>query len=160
MAVPVLAATLTIIASFLPLITLTGSPGEFIVALPLITAIGLACSFAVAMLLKPLLCRFFIKQGLHSDDRKKKFDILDFMQAAYNREIRLLMSRKFIAIGIGIAAVVAGVVLFMIVPQHLFPSAERNQFVIDVWMPAGDSPGTDQSCDSANARTSRNQAAR
>jgi multidrug efflux pump subunit AcrB/outer membrane protein TolC len=138
MAVPVLAATLTIIASFLPLITLSGSPGEFIRGLPLAVTIGLACSFAVAMLLTPLLCRFFIKKGLHSQEaagRKKKFDILDFMQAAYNRAITFLMGRKWIAVGAGIAAFVAGVFLFTTVPQQFFPSAERNQFVIDVWMP-------------------------
>jgi multidrug efflux pump subunit AcrB len=90
------------------------------------------------MLLTPLLCRFFIKKGLHSDDvagRKKKFDILDFMQAAYNRAITFLMGRKWIAVGAGIAAFVAGVFLFTTVPQQFFPSAERNQFVIDVWMP-------------------------
>src|SRR6266849_4423988 len=138
MAVPVLAATLTIIASFLPLITLSGSPGEFIRGLPLAVTIGLACSFAVAMLLTPLLCRFFIKKGLHSDEsagRKKKFDILDFMQAAYNRAIAFLMDRKWIAVGSGIAAFVLGVALFTTVPQQVVPSAERNQFVIDVWMP-------------------------
>jgi multidrug efflux pump subunit AcrB/outer membrane protein TolC len=135
MAVPVLTATLTIIASFLPLVTLTGGPGEFIIALPLTVAIGLACSFAVAMLLTPLLCQFFIKTGLHSDDGKKKFDILDFMQAAYNRAINFLMARKFVAIGMGVAGVIAGVALFTTVHQQFFPSAERNQFVIDVWMP-------------------------
>ncbi len=135
MAVPVLAATLTIVASFLPLVTLSGSPGEFIMALPISVAVGLACSFAVAMLLTPILCRFFIKQGLHSGGPRKKFDILDFMQAAYNRAIALLMARKSIAIGAGLAAIVGGVLLFGTVPQQFFPSAERNQFVIDVWMP-------------------------
>jgi len=102
-----LTATLTIIASFLPLVSLTGGPGEFIIALPLTVAIGLACSFAVAMLLTPLLARFFIEKGLHSGDGKKKFDILDFMQAAYNRAITFLMARKFIAIGMGVAGVIA-----------------------------------------------------
>jgi len=135
MAVPVLTATLTIIASFLPLVTLTGGPGEFIIALPLTVAIGLACSFAVAMLLTPLLARFFIKQGLRSEGGEKKFNLLDFMQAAYNRAITFLMARKFIAIGMGIAGVIGGVALFTTVQQQFFPSAERNQFVIDVWMP-------------------------
>jgi len=135
MAVPVLTATLTIIASFLPLVTLSGGPGEFIIALPLTVAIGLACSFAVAMLLTPLLARFFIKKGLHSEGGKKKFNILDFMQAAYNHAITFLMARKFIAIGMGIAGVIGGVALFTTVDQQFFPSAERNQFVIDVWMP-------------------------
>ena len=135
MAGAVLTATLTIIASFLPLVTLSGSPGEFIMALPITVAIGLACSFTVAMFLTPLLCRFFIRQGLHSDGPRRGFNILDFMQAAYNRAIRLLMARKIIAIGAAFAAIAGGVVLLRSVPQQFFPSAERNQFVIDLWMP-------------------------
>src|SRR6202163_1655021 len=87
------------------------------------------------MLLTPLLARFYIKKGLHSEGGKKKFDILDFMQAAYNRGITFLMARKFIAIGMGVAGVIAGLALFTTVQQQFFPSAERNQFVIDVWMP-------------------------
>src|SRR5260370_18647100 len=113
------------IASFLRLMTLSGSPGDFSRGLPLAVTIGLGCSFAVAMLLTPLLCRFFIKQGLHGDGRKKKFDILDFMQAAYNRAITFLMARKSIAVGMGIAAVIAGMALFTMVPKQFFPSAER-----------------------------------
>src|SRR5258706_12636725 len=129
MAVPVLTATLTTIASFLPLVTLSGGPGEFIIALPLTVAIGLACSCAVAMLLTPLLARFFIKKGLHSESGKKKFNILDFMQAAYNRAITFLMARKFIAIGMGIAGGIGVGALFTRVDQQFFPSAERNPLV-------------------------------
>src|SRR5258706_8666407 len=57
------------------------------------------------------------------------------MLAAYNRAVAILMGRKWIAVGSGIGAFVFGVALFTIVPQQFFPSAERNQFVIDVWMP-------------------------
>src|SRR3989442_3695733 len=57
------------------------------------------------------------------------------MQAAYNRAIVFLMGRRWIAVGGGIAAFVSGVALFTTVPQQFFPSAERNQFVIDIWMP-------------------------
>jgi multidrug efflux pump subunit AcrB len=60
MAAPVLTATLTIVASFLPLLMLSGAVGEFIRALPLAVAIALMSSFAVAMLLTPLLAGFFI----------------------------------------------------------------------------------------------------
>ena len=66
--VPVLTATVTIIASFLPLLIISGSSGEFIMALPIAVAIALAVSFIVAVMLTPLLCRFFIKKGLHDHD--------------------------------------------------------------------------------------------
>ena len=38
---------------------------------------------------------------------------------------------------IGVGAFAAGLFLFRFVPQQFFPSAERNQFVIDVWMGQG-----------------------
>ena len=70
--VPVLTATITIIASFLPLLILTGSAGEFIMALPITVAIALAVSFIVAILLTPLLCSSFIKKGLHDHDAENR----------------------------------------------------------------------------------------
>ncbi len=140
--VPVLTATLTIIASFLPLLILTGSVGEFIQALPVTVAVALSVSFMVAILLTPLLCRFFIRKGLHAHaadpaESRPKTSLLDRLQAAYNRTIVFFMRRKPLAVALGLAAVIAGVSLFLLIPQQFFPSAERNQFVIDLWMPQG-----------------------
>ena len=136
--VPVLTATLTIIASFLPLLILSGSVGEFISALPVTVAVALSVSFVVATLITPLLCRFFIRQGLHShqtEEQKQKTTMLDRLQGVYNWLIVFFMRRKPLAILLGLAAVAAGVLMLKTVPQQFFPSAERNQFVIDVWMP-------------------------
>jgi multidrug efflux pump subunit AcrB/outer membrane protein TolC len=138
--VPVLTATLTIIGSFLPLLVLTGSVGEFIHALPVTVAVALSVSFVVAVLLTPLLCRFFIRRGLHdpgAENAPRKRGVLDRLQSAYNKAIVLFMRRKELAVALGIVAVAAGVAMFAFVPQQFFPSAERNQFVIDVWMPQG-----------------------
>lgn len=141
--VPVLAATATIIFSFLPLLIITGSAGEFICALPITVAIALVVSFIVAVMITPILCRFFIKKGLHdhSDENaaggKEKFSILNVIQAAYNLVIVFFMRYKLAAVAIGIGAFAAGILLFRLVPQQFFPSAERNQFVIDVWMGQG-----------------------
>ncbi len=142
LAVPVLTATLTIIASFLPLLMLSGSVGEFISALPIAVAVSLGSSFFVAMLLTPLLCRFFIHQGLHSheeddDSPKKKFSVLDVMQSVYNWAITYAMRHKSSAVVLGVLAVLGGVGAMRLVPEQFFPSAERDQFVVDVWMPEG-----------------------
>jgi len=139
--VPVLTATLTIIASFLPLLMLTGSVGEFIQALPVTVAVALSVSFIVAVLLTPLLCRFFIRKGLHAHGSgpaaERKPGMLDRLQALYNRTIGFFMHRKSLAVALGLGAVIAGVSLYLLTPQQFFPSAERNQFVIDLWMPQG-----------------------
>jgi multidrug efflux pump subunit AcrB/outer membrane protein TolC len=140
--IPVLVATITIIASFLPLLIITGSAGEFVMALPITVAIALAVSFIVAVFITPLLCSFFIKKGLHDHDAaetqgKEKKGLLDHLQDKYGILIKIFMNRKWLAFTLGIAAFAFGALLFVFVPQQFFPSAERNQFVIDVWMPQG-----------------------
>ena len=138
--VPVLAATVTIVCSFLPLLILTGTAGEFIVALPLTVAIALTVSFIVACMLTPFLCRSFIKKGLHDHEgpaKKKSFNLLDGLQNVYGKAIVFFMKRKGLALAVGVGAICLGAILFKLVPGQFFPSAERNQFVIDVWMRQG-----------------------
>ena len=140
LAVPVLTATLTIICSFLPFLILSGATGEFIRALPLTVAIALSTSFLVGMLLTPLLSQFFIKKGLHSPDAaagKKRRSPLDIMQAIYNRVIVMAMNWKPAAVVLGVFAVAAGAFVLHRLPERFFPFAERDQFVVDVWLPEG-----------------------
>jgi multidrug efflux pump subunit AcrB/outer membrane protein TolC len=139
---PVLVATLTIIAAFLPLLIISGASGEFIMALPITVAVALTVSFLVAVYLTPLLCRTFILKGLHDPtgkpgDQKPKRSALDLLQAGYNKAIVTFMARPALAVVLGIGAVVGGVLLFRVVAEQFFPTAERNQFVIDVWMSQG-----------------------
>jgi multidrug efflux pump subunit AcrB/outer membrane protein TolC len=140
LAVPVFTATLTIVVAFLPFLLLSGAVGEFIRALPLTVTLALATSFVVAMLLIPLLCQFFIRSGLHNTEagpEKKRRSPLELMQAVYNRAIVAAMRRKPAAIAIGVLSVAAGALVLKHVPQQFFPFAERDQFVIDVWLPEG-----------------------
>ncbi|MFZ2445157.1 MAG: efflux RND transporter permease subunit [Syntrophobacteraceae bacterium] len=141
--VPVLAATAAIIFSFLPLVILTGSAGEFIFALPITVAIALIVSTIVAVMPTPIFCRSLVKKGLHDHEKgaaapgKEKFNFLNLLQAGYRVVIAFFMRHKVPAMVLGAGAIVIGVVLFRIVPQQFFPSAERNQFVVDVWMAQG-----------------------
>lgn len=142
MAVPVLTATLAIIAAFVPLLLLSGAVGEFIRSLPIAVAIALGTSYIVAMLLTPLMARFFIRQGLVDHGREdtgepRKLSPLDHMQRYYNRIITWAMENKKLVLVSSVLAVVAGVGILSLVPQLLFPLAERDQFVMDVWLPEG-----------------------
>ena len=150
LAVPVLAATLTIVASFLPLAYLPGAPGEFIRAMSFTVAIALMVSFAVAMLLTPLLALTLVKTGLHDpsgakSSARQRRSPLDVMQAVYERIMGVAMPRKRITIIGAVVAFVAGLALMAAVPYRFFPMNERDQFTIDLWMPAGTRlAGTDE----------------
>ena len=140
LAVPVLTATLTIICSFLPFLILSGATGEFIRALPLTVAISLSTSFIVAMLLTPMLSQFLIRKGLHNAEAGAagtRRSPLEIMQSIYNRVIVVAMRWKTVTVLVGVAAVAAGVFVLHNVPERFFPFAERDQFVVDVWLPEG-----------------------
>jgi multidrug efflux pump subunit AcrB/outer membrane protein TolC len=141
LAIPVLTATLTIICSFLPFLILSGATGEFIRALPLTVAIALSTSFLVGMLLTPMLSQFFIRKGLHhaeaATDKKRRRSPLEIMQLVYNRVIVVAMNWKPAAVVLGVLAVAGGGFVLHKLPERFFPFAERDQFVVDVWLPEG-----------------------
>jgi multidrug efflux pump subunit AcrB/outer membrane protein TolC len=140
--VPILTATMAIIAAFLPLVILTGMVREFIIALPLTVTIALSSSFIVAMLFTPILCFTFIKKGLHdpsaeSSKSKKKVSLLSLMQRSYDKTITWCMAHSKLTIISCLSTLLLAVFLYQILPQKFFPAAERNQFVVDLWMPTG-----------------------
>ena len=140
MAVPVLAATLTIIASFLPLLLLSGACGEFIRALPIAVAVALSVSFVVAMMLTPMINGAFIKKGLHdpsAEHKGKKPTALDYMQRYYNQIIAWAMHHRKKVLIAAVISFVAGIGILSLVRQQFFPLAERDQFILDVWLPEG-----------------------
>jgi multidrug efflux pump subunit AcrB/outer membrane protein TolC len=145
MAIPVLAATFAIIAAFAPMLWLSGATGEFIRALPVTVALSLTISYLVAMFLTPMMSKFFIRKGLNEESHgehgasevHQKPTMLDHMQKGYNVLIGWAMQHKKATLTGTVLAFVAGVGLLSIVPQHLFPMAEREQFIIDVWLPEG-----------------------
>ena len=140
---PVLVATVTIIASFMPMILLNGSIGEFIFALPITVAIALFSSFVVAMLLTPMLCYTFIKKGLHQTEagesnKKKRKSLLDYMQTGYNQLIDVCVKYPKTTIVASLFPIAfAGLLFSKGVRQLFFPTAERNQFVVELWLPTG-----------------------
>jgi len=139
--VPVLTATITIIASFLPLVILTGAVGEFIRALPITVAIALSSSFFVAMVLTPLLCYMFIRKGLHNKGTypvKKRNSFLDLLQQSYNKSIEWCLKHKALTITGSLSTILLAGLLFKTgVRQKFFPEAERDQFIVELWMPTG-----------------------
>lgn len=137
---PLIVATMTIVAAFVPtLFTLNGSVGEFIHSLPIVVAIALGVSFAVAFFFTPLVCRKFIHQGLHAHGtgEKPKASMVDRLEVRYEKLAGFALRTPKLTVAGGVLAVLAGIVLMKNLPQRFFPPAERTQFVVDLWLPEG-----------------------
>lgn len=151
LAVPVLAATLTIVASFLPLRMISGAVGEFISAIPSVVAIALLASYFVAMLVTPLLCIWLIPRhagtqggGLLSwigPVRRRWPTVaqnpLEALRNSYGRLLSVALAHRKMTLAATALALLLGALVLPTLGRQFFPKAERNQFIIDVWAPEG-----------------------
>jgi multidrug efflux pump len=110
LATPVLGATLTIVASFLPLaILMPGYVGEFIRTMPVTVSVALLSSYVIAMFLTPLLSMAMITKGLkHGVSTKPRRTPLDVMQEGYEWLMQRAMPRKRLTLSIAGGALPQG----------------------------------------------------
>lgn len=136
--VPIFTATITIIAAFVPIASITGVIGEFVHDLPITVTVALSVSFIVSMLLTPMLCHLYIKKGLHQIGKKQKKSLIDYMQDYYEKGLSWCVNHMKTTIVLSVLTIgLSGLVFKYMVRQQFFPYAERNQFVIELWMPTG-----------------------
>ncbi len=139
--IPVFTATLTIIASFLPLtLFMTGIGKDFIKSFPITIAVALISSLLVAILLVPYICFVTIKFGLKKDkkeSKKQRKSILDYLQKIYDKSIELAFRNPKFTISIAVGSVAIGLLLMAKLPQELFPKMDRNQLAVEFYFPEG-----------------------
>jgi len=156
-AVPVLFATLTTVAAFLPMLTLTGSEGEYVYSLPVVVSVTLIVSWLVALTMTTIMSYWFVRK---SPARAPLAALVGWIArlvrrilpgpapaeapsggiyATYAKLAAGAMRHKLLTIGLavtGFAASIALVATGQIGTQY-FPSAHRSQFVISVDLPEG-----------------------
>jgi multidrug efflux pump subunit AcrB len=135
----IFSATMAISITFFPLlITMKGMMYDFVKWFPLGVSIVLGTSLLIAVFMVPWMQFTFIKKGLKKTGAgKKRKTFLDYIQEYYNKIIEKCFAHPFITLGVGVLSVVLGAYLFSIVPQKLMPRAERNQFAVEIYLPAG-----------------------
>lgn len=136
--IPVFSATLCIVATYVPMpIFMSGQTGDFVGSLPVTIGLALGVSLIVAVFLVPFMCYFFIKEGVHNEEKTSKFSPLDLLQKAYDTTLALAFKLPFWVILGGIVSVVVGGYIMTLVPRQLFPKVERNQFAVEIYLPKG-----------------------
>ena len=128
---PLMSSTLTTIASFLPMALAKGSTSEFTFSIPAIAILALSISWLAAVFLTPTFAAFWLKPGATSN----WFSVNPLADSISN--IVLNQPRKIV---FGIVLLI-GVAIFSatVVPQKFFPSADRNQLVVEIAYPEGTS---------------------
>jgi len=154
---PILFGTIINILAFLPLILLPDETGEFIMAIPIVVTVALVASRIVSMTFVPLLGYYLLcgQKGLEVEGAQPRSFVLfrwvDLgllkIMPRYRRFLSDSLQHPYrtLAVGYGILLVSFGLVPFF--GSQFFPSADRNQFLIDIEMQASSAlQSTEQIC--------------
>lgn len=151
-AFPVTIATLTIIASFFPLLFFPGIVGEFMRYMPITLIVCLFSSLFVAMVISPVQAAVFINVKKQKErESKKKFRpvgrfIEHFDEKFFNTTIRWYeatlrraLKHRFFTIGGTVALLIVSFIVYGMFNNgvEFFPKIEPQQTNINITMPSG-----------------------
>ncbi len=135
-AFPMLTGTLITAAGFLPIATAKSSTGEYTLAIFQVVTIALLVSWVAAVAATPFIGYYLLKakpEAVHHEVFDTRF------YKALRRLIDACMRRRWLTILATVAAFVLGGIGMGMTEKQFFPSSDRAEILIEMWLPEGSS---------------------
>lgn len=128
---PLLTASLTTAAAFLPIYLAESSVGEFTASLFKVVTITLLSSWLVALTAVPLLCVRFIRVKSTAASGSSR------IQRFYRRLLTLLLGHRTLTLVATLVVLIIALRAFELVPKLFFPPSDRAYFTVEFKLPTG-----------------------
>lgn len=135
LAVPLLASTLTTILAFMPIVLMPGPAGEFVGPLAMAVMVALVSSYLISLLLVPALSPMLLAKVAAKPPAPRD----NIMKRAFRGTIRSTLRHPVAAMVVTLCVPVGGIALMPTLDVAFFPLADRDQFHIEVRLPAASS---------------------
>ncbi|MBD3343994.1 MAG: AcrB/AcrD/AcrF family protein [Chitinivibrionales bacterium] len=129
---PVIAATMTTVAAFLPLMLLPGIMGKFMRIIPIISCLALIASTGEALLFLP--CHFAEWGG---KVKQKGTGFIGRWQGAFKGLIEKLFRRRRLVMLATVTTIVVAAIMTKFVQEDLFAEEDWTMFYVDIELPSG-----------------------
>lgn len=137
---PLLASTLTTVLGFMPIFLLTGNIGDFIGAIAISVVMALLGSLVISLtIIAALAARFLPRNATSEHAWYRRGWQMPAVSYQFSRLLGRLIKQPFIVLSVIVIFCLSGFVLSQQLPSVFFPSADRDQFEIYVWLPNGSS---------------------
>jgi multidrug efflux pump len=137
-AFPMLTGTLITAAGFMPIATARSSTGEYTFTIFSVTVLALVISWFAAVIAAPFLGALLLKERRAEDGEPR-----DVYQKPFYRRLRDLIDLCITHRGLVIVATLIVFVLggfgMMLTEKQFFPSSNRVELMVDLWLPEGSS---------------------
>jgi multidrug efflux pump subunit AcrB len=136
-AFPMLTGTLITVAGFIPVGFAQSSAGEYVSSLFWVTGVALMISWFAAVYFTPWIGYRLLKVHNHEAGNRDVFDSRPY------RVIRALVAwcvrRPWLVVVVTFAALVSSIGSFTLIPKQFFPTSNRPEILVDLWLPEGSS---------------------
>lgn len=137
----VLAATLSIVSVFAPVVLIGGMMAELFEAFSIVVVIGVLASFLVSITLTPMLCSRFLKpdpvtRGAVSKKLEQSFD---WLARAYTKILAGSLNWRWTLIMITVVVVILGLSLIKNIGSTFMPDVDSGRFMVNFKTPLGSS---------------------
>jgi multidrug efflux pump subunit AcrB len=134
-AFPMLTGTLITVAGFIPVGFAASTAGEYVSSLFWVTGISLIVSWFAAVYFTPWLGFRLLKvrAGARAHRDPYQRPIYRAVRAAVSWCVR----RRRTVVAITFGALVASIASFSLIPQQFFPTTNRLEVLVDLWLPEG-----------------------
>jgi multidrug efflux pump len=134
----VLATTAVLIAVFLPISYLPGNVGRLFGEFGITIAAAIAFSGLISLTLVPMLTSKIFRTGIVRGRVTGFVDrVFARMSARYERTLRATIRRPILGVGLAVAALALGGVLYLLLPSEYAPQEDRGIVQIIVTAPEG-----------------------
>jgi multidrug efflux pump subunit AcrB len=151
------AATLTIVAVFLPIGLMGGTLGQFFRPFGITIAAAVLTSLLAARTLSPVLAVYWLNsRGVTRQNQLHHRGIITVITNSYRHLLQWALHHRRAVMGIAIASFVAGIALIPLIPQGFIPQLDRGEFKIVYTTPLPKivgANGNSPSQDNANQKT-------
>ncbi|MEO1345905.1 MAG: efflux RND transporter permease subunit, partial [Pseudomonadota bacterium] len=128
---PLLASTVTTALSFTPMILLPGPAGDFVGSIAIAVVTMLVWSFLIAITVTPAIAGWTLKDGKPGGLKIKP------LSDAFRWTLRRSVTHPIKSIALALVLPVLGFASMPTLTAQFFPGVDRDQFHIEVEMPAG-----------------------
>jgi hydrophobic/amphiphilic exporter-1 (mainly G- bacteria), HAE1 family len=136
----VLAATLSLVSIFAPVMFLGGIIGRFFQSFAVVVTFGVLVSLFVSVTLTPMLCSRYLKVEPHNGKINrwlgKFFAVMD---SFYSRALRKALSHRWLVVVLTLIIMVCSSWFFMQVGKAFTPEQDEGRFMVNLKTPLGSS---------------------
>ncbi len=132
---PVLSASLTTMAAFLPLILMSGIPGQFMRVVPITGVVVILASLVEVFAILPAHIAEWSKPTTANSEERHSNWFINIQDRYVELLNRILDWRYVIVFGTVLGTFVFSILAFISLPKELFPGEDFPQFYIKVDMP-------------------------